>query len=70
MLTAGCHQTSTSEKHTVRTNTVTGKSDRLVNGQWQPIPEARPRPNEPMVVDCATTTISPETRQKLGILCR
>lgn len=48
LLAIACYQTSTSNERTVRVNTVTGRSERLLNGRWVPIAEPTKAPNKPV----------------------
>jgi len=71
-----CYQTSTSNDRTVRTNTVTGRSERLSGGKWVPIAEATPTARPLSATECEERKrrhnetgkgLSPETMRMLGI---
>lgn len=73
LMSLSCYQTSTSNERTVRTNTVTGKSERLSGTKWVPIEEARPtaRPialSAEQLDRCAKASQEPEPGKRLSEL--
>jgi hypothetical protein len=44
LISLSCYQTTTSDRATVRTNSVTGQAERLIGDKWVPIKEATVAP--------------------------